>query len=150
LPLFIPFNLCSMIVMMMGEEDLEKFDKEVQAGSGSPQSADCISIENAGLAACLTNGSSQERDASAITVSTTPTYEPPPNGGLTAWLQVVGSFFLFFNTWSVRFHLCRLCHQSSCQVYSFHVRNHGFEWNQPCTVCLLFSSIVFLTTDPFQ
>jgi hypothetical protein len=94
-----------MIVMMMGEEDLEKFDKEVQAGSGSPQSADCISIENAGLAACLTNGSSQERDASAITVSTTPTYEPPPNGGLTAWLQVVGSFFLFFNTWSVRFHL---------------------------------------------
>lgn len=22
-----------------------------------------------------------------------------PNGGLTAWLQVVGSFFLMFNTW---------------------------------------------------
>lgn len=22
-----------------------------------------------------------------------------PNGGLTAWLQVLGSFFLFFNTW---------------------------------------------------
>lgn len=24
-----------------------------------------------------------------------------PNGGLTAWLQVLGSFFLFFNTWGV-------------------------------------------------
>ena len=23
----------------------------------------------------------------------------PPNGGLKAWLQVAGSFFLFFNTW---------------------------------------------------
>jgi hypothetical protein len=22
-----------------------------------------------------------------------------PNGGLRAWLQVLGSFFLFFNTW---------------------------------------------------
>lgn len=22
-----------------------------------------------------------------------------PDGGLTAWLQVVGSFFLFFNSW---------------------------------------------------
>ena len=24
---------------------------------------------------------------------------PPPNGGLVAWLQVLGSFMLFFNTW---------------------------------------------------
>lgn len=24
-----------------------------------------------------------------------------PNGGLLAWLQVVGSFFLFFNSWYV-------------------------------------------------
>lgn len=28
---------------------------------------------------------------------------PPPNGGLQAWLQVVGSWSLFFNTW-VRSH----------------------------------------------
>jgi hypothetical protein len=26
---------------------------------------------------------------------------PPPNGGLTAWLQVAGAFFLFFNCWLV-------------------------------------------------
>ena len=25
--------------------------------------------------------------------------EGPPNGGLAAWLQVLGSFTLFFNTW---------------------------------------------------
>lgn len=24
---------------------------------------------------------------------------PPPNGGLKAWLQVLGSFMLFFNSW---------------------------------------------------
>jgi hypothetical protein len=24
---------------------------------------------------------------------------PPPNGGFAAWLQVAGSFFLFFNGW---------------------------------------------------
>lgn len=24
---------------------------------------------------------------------------PPPNGGFKAWLQVAGSFFLFFNCW---------------------------------------------------
>ena len=26
---------------------------------------------------------------------------PPPNGGWLAWLQVLGSFFLFFNSWYV-------------------------------------------------
>ena len=26
---------------------------------------------------------------------------PPPNGGLQAWLHVVGSFMLFFNTWGI-------------------------------------------------
>ena len=27
---------------------------------------------------------------------------PPPNGGFQAWLQVLGSFFLFFNSWYVK------------------------------------------------
>ncbi|PYH75101.1 MFS monocarboxylate transporter [Aspergillus vadensis CBS 113365] len=26
---------------------------------------------------------------------------PPPDGGLTAWLQVVGAFLLFFNSWGI-------------------------------------------------
>ena len=25
--------------------------------------------------------------------------KPIPNGGLRAWLQVLGTFFIFFNTW---------------------------------------------------
>lgn len=28
-----------------------------------------------------------------------PLKETPPNGGLEAWLQVVGAFFMYFNTW---------------------------------------------------
>ena len=32
------------------------------------------------------------------TLSTIPD-NGPPNGGLTAWLQVAGAFFIFFNTW---------------------------------------------------
>lgn len=29
-----------------------------------------------------------------------PTAPPtPPNGGMKAWLQVLGAFFLFFNSW---------------------------------------------------
>lgn len=27
---------------------------------------------------------------------------PPPNGGTQAWLQVLGSWMLFFNTWASR------------------------------------------------
>ncbi|RAH66743.1 major facilitator superfamily protein [Aspergillus aculeatinus CBS 121060] len=30
-----------------------------------------------------------------------PRTQDPPNGGCRAWLQVVGSFFLFFNTWGL-------------------------------------------------
>ena len=26
-------------------------------------------------------------------------YHEPPNGGLTAWLQIVGAFLIFFNSW---------------------------------------------------
>lgn len=36
------------------------------------------------------------------TASSTPEVKPArtiPNGGLQAWLQVVGAFFLYFNTW---------------------------------------------------
>lgn len=26
---------------------------------------------------------------------------PPPNGGMVAWLQVLGGWMLFFNTWGI-------------------------------------------------
>lgn len=41
------------------------------------------------------HGKSQEKTAAA------PSAANLPNGGLTAWLQVVGAFFLFFNSWYV-------------------------------------------------
>ncbi|CAD0100779.1 unnamed protein product [Aureobasidium mustum] len=34
-------------------------------------------------------------------VSTAKAQLPPPNGGLTAWLQVLGCFMLYFNTWGL-------------------------------------------------
>lgn len=30
-----------------------------------------------------------------------PDMPKPPNGGLTAWLQVFGAFWVYFNTWCV-------------------------------------------------
>jgi hypothetical protein len=33
--------------------------------------------------------------------NTSPGPGPVPNGGLTAWLQVLGAWILFFNTWGV-------------------------------------------------
>lgn len=39
------------------------------------------------------NGTGEKHAAAAPSVS------PPPNGGLNAWLQVVGSFFFYFNSW---------------------------------------------------
>jgi hypothetical protein len=37
--------------------------------------------------------------ATDLTTEKTSDPGPPPNGGLAAWLQVLGSFFLFFNGW---------------------------------------------------
>lgn len=33
----------------------------------------------------------------------TSSYDHPPDGGLMAWLQVAGSFSLYFNTWYIPF-----------------------------------------------
>lgn len=35
-----------------------------------------------------------------------------PNGGLEAWLQVVGTFFIYFNTWGKSVRLGSLLHIS--------------------------------------
>ncbi|KAK9366803.1 major facilitator superfamily domain-containing protein [Lipomyces kononenkoae] len=53
--------------------------------------------------------SSSSNDDSRINTLVTPKSEvvkpagplPPPNGGLTAWLQVAGGFVIFFNTWGL-------------------------------------------------
>ena len=55
----------------------------------------------------------KEEQSSDTTGATTPTSTPledaqpaasavalpPPNGGLNAWIQVLGAHFLFFNSW---------------------------------------------------
>lgn len=49
----------------------------------------------------LAEGASLESDISkapTVVDDASPSDEPP-NGGLHAWLQVAGSFFLFFNSW---------------------------------------------------
>ena len=43
-----------------------------------------------------TDASETEKQTPSKPADTPP---PPPDGGLTAWLQVVGAFFLFFNSW---------------------------------------------------
>lgn len=56
-------------------------------------------------------------EESAVDGARTPPGKPPaakpaaapPNGGLTAWMQVLGSFFIYFNTWG-EFVSLLLCH----------------------------------------
>ncbi|KAE8404101.1 major facilitator superfamily domain-containing protein [Aspergillus pseudonomiae] len=44
-------------------------------------------------------------------------YTMPPNGGLRAWLQVAGSFFLFFNSW-YRSHVVPTALQNALLTYN--------------------------------
>ena len=47
------------------------------------------------------NGKEQSSNT-PIPLNEKPSEEPTFDTGLTAWLQVLGSFFLFFNSWCVR------------------------------------------------
>ena len=40
-------------------------------------------------------------DYAAVAVSSDEEADEPPKAGLTAWLQVLGCYFLFFNSWCV-------------------------------------------------
>jgi hypothetical protein len=56
-------------------------------------------LSNASPPVTVANSDGSEIENQTPKEPTTPL--PPPNGGLTAWLQVAGAFFLFFNCWSV-------------------------------------------------
>jgi hypothetical protein len=79
-------------------EDLEKWGAEGDA-HGFPVSR-VITNESA-----MDEAIDAEANIEAPTTATDSTTEktsdpgPPPNGGFAAWLQVAGSFFLFFNGW---------------------------------------------------
>nr|OQO25818.1 hypothetical protein B0A51_09488 [Rachicladosporium sp. CCFEE 5018] len=49
----------------------------------------------------VTGSAAQPATAPAAGPPGGPPGGPPPNGGAQAWLQVLGGFFLFFNTWGV-------------------------------------------------
>jgi len=79
-------------------EDLEKWDiMDSARGFSAPQEISKESVMDEAL-----DAEANMEPPMAATVSTTDkTREagPPPNGGFAAWLQVAGSFFLFFNGW---------------------------------------------------
>ena len=79
-------------------EDLEKWDMKDNARSFSASQA--ISKESV-IDEALDAEANMEAPTTATVSTTDKTSEPgpPPNGGFAAWLQVAGSFFLFFNGW---------------------------------------------------
>ncbi|RDH27439.1 MFS general substrate transporter [Aspergillus welwitschiae] len=60
------------------------------ASSISPLSVDPIAVPN-----------TAETEKQSVDEDSTPLPPPPPNGGIFAWVQVAGSFFLFFNSWGI-------------------------------------------------
>lgn len=48
-----------------------------------------------------------------------------PNGGLTAWLQVLGAFFLFFNSWVCAWRLVDL--RCICDISAIYLHNPLFR-----------------------
>ncbi|PWY82720.1 MFS monocarboxylate transporter [Aspergillus eucalypticola CBS 122712] len=53
----------------------------------------------AGIITGSSGSSEAEKQTTIERMDTVPL--PPPDGGLTAWLQVAGAFFLFFNSWGI-------------------------------------------------
>ncbi|GLA15336.1 hypothetical protein AnigIFM62618_001856 [Aspergillus niger] len=60
------------------------------ASSISPLSVDPIAVPN-----------TAETEKQSVDEDSTPLPPPPPNGGIIAWVQVAGAFFLFFNSWGI-------------------------------------------------
>ncbi|RDK46614.1 MFS general substrate transporter [Aspergillus phoenicis ATCC 13157] len=60
------------------------------ASSVSPLSVDPIAVPN-----------TAETEKQSVDEDSTPLPPPPPNGGIFAWVQVAGAFFLFFNSWGI-------------------------------------------------
>jgi hypothetical protein len=79
-------------------EDLEKWD--IEDGARGFPASQVISKESA-MDEALDAEANIEPPTTATVSTTEKTSEPgpPPNGGFAAWLQVAGSFFLFFNGW---------------------------------------------------
>lgn len=75
-------------------------NKELRVSSQVPSSGDQASNVDAPVEEAV-NAEGDLPPTSEKEIRLQQGIDPPPNGGLTAWLQVLGSFFLFFNCWSV-------------------------------------------------
>ncbi|KAL6251382.1 hypothetical protein RBB50_001591 [Rhinocladiella similis] len=88
-----------------GDYDVEKelqVDKGLRPSRNRPNTA--LDRTESNISRALdaeANIDTSPPDESAIPISNEKNDEPgpPPNGGFNAWLQVLGSFFLFFNCW---------------------------------------------------
>jgi hypothetical protein len=71
-------------------------DSDPQTVATSP---DTSSREVEKLEDGTANASSKEAEPELAPPPPPPHSKPPPNGGFKAWLQVLGSWMLIFNTW---------------------------------------------------
>ncbi|WYZ42529.1 hypothetical protein EsH8_VI_000228 [Colletotrichum jinshuiense] len=71
------------------------------------QDKDTVQGSAAGASVAAADNGSSSNDTPPTSSQTSPTAEKsttpaaPPNGGLQAWLHILGSFFLYFNTWGL-------------------------------------------------
>jgi hypothetical protein len=76
------------------QQHIDGGDVEKQRSRRSIQSANAVPVN--GLEKQTTRRS--VRSGKAVSVNNVSAI---PNGGMTAWLQVLGAFFLFFNSWGI-------------------------------------------------
>lgn len=70
----------------------------------------------------------------------------PPNGGVKAWLQVLGSFILFFNTWSVSLAVLVASLLSTNSLRDPMTLRPG-RWQQQSESCSARSMVISTTTS---
>ena len=93
--------------MVAEDDNMEKPRPYLEPGSGAETSPEGPHppIESAIRPAPGEGGSEKKNeeveDYAAVAVSSDEDADEPPKAGLTAWLQVLGCYFLFFNSWCV-------------------------------------------------
>lgn len=77
-----------------GSKDVEDYGEKPDTIDAS--SKESFDLENRSREEQLENGVAATKVSTRISVNNVSAI---PNGGVKAWVQVLGSFFLFFNTW---------------------------------------------------
>ena len=89
----------------MAAENMEKPRPCREPSSGTESGSGSRPVGDTVLPAPDNQGSEKknevEEDYAVVTGSSDEEADEPPKAGLTAWLQVLGCYFLFFNSWCV-------------------------------------------------